>query len=512
MRNVSLIILVLLAGCRMPKFQPLREGGADLEVPAVWTGGGGENQGEVTFGWLAELNDPELEALVAEAIEHNRDLLAAAARLRVVHEGTLIARAGRLPSVTASGSASQAKFRSENTAGDLQPFVTADSARLFLSASWEIDLWGRLADLHHAAIEDYQAQMADYRGARLSLAANTVSAWLNLITAVQQVELARETLASFEKNYRITERNYRAGDPTTSSLAVNFGRNQVASAERGLIARELGRDEAKRSLEVLLGRYPAAAIEGRAALPTLTRRVPAGLPSELLMRRPDLAAAAADLRAAADRASAAHKDHLPSIALTGGGSTSAASLDLLKLIRDPSSIALNVASSLTQPVYRGGALKARARQSVARQEAAIATFSSIALRAFREVESALAAERSMAAQEAFLTTERQVATLAESQALREYSQGLVDILSVLEAQRRAFNARNAMISLRNQRLQNRIDLYLALGGDFESPPTQTSGVVETVEIDAIAEHETAGLRTIAYPPGGEPFLPRADTY
>ena len=102
MRKVSIIILVLLAGCRMPKFQPLREGGEDLEVPSVWTGGGGENQGEVTFGWLRELNDPELEALVAEAIEHNRDLLAAAARLRIVHEGTFIARAGRLPSVTAS--------------------------------------------------------------------------------------------------------------------------------------------------------------------------------------------------------------------------------------------------------------------------------------------------------------------------------------------------------------------------------------------------------------------------
>ena len=446
---IMIWVLVLLQGCGLP--EPKWEGGNDLELPGMWMNAGSNNQREVTFGWLEELEDPEMERLVAEAIDRNRDLRVAAARLRVAKEGTILGRAARLPWFTASGSGSH-KY-----------------SQLSLDASWEMDLWGRLTNLHQAAIEDYEAELANYRGARLSLAANTAKAWCNLIAARQQVELAHQTRDSFQRNYRITERNYKAGDPTSSSLDVNFGRNQVASAERSLISRELARDEAKRSLELLLGRYPATSIEGREELPTLGRAVPAGLPSELLMRRPDLAAAAADLRASAERASAARKGLLPSINLSAGGSTTIPSLELLDLLRDPTAIAWSVAASITEPIYRGGAIKAQARRALALNDAAIATFSGIALRAFREVESALATGRSLATQERFLETELQQANLAETQAYRGYSEGIVGILSVLEAQQRAFNARSSMISLRNGRIQNRINLHLVLGGDFETP-------------------------------------------
>ena len=467
-----LIVISVLAhvpGCAVP--EPKREFGQDLEVPATWTTAESDNQGEVAFGWLREFNDPNMERLVAEAIERNWDLRAAAARLRRAKEGMIVGGAARLPWLSASGSGLYRESRSEDATGGLQPFVNTKSSQLSMSASWEVDPWEQLTDLHHATIEDYKAEAASYRGARLSLAANTAKAWCNLITARQQVELARQTRDSFERNARIIERGHQAGDPTTSALAVNFGRNQVASAERALISRELTRDEARRFLELLLGRYPAAALEGREALPTLGQAIPAGLPSELLMRRPDLAAAAADLRASADRASAARKALLPSIDLSAGGSSTGASLELQELINDPVQIAWNVAASLTAPIYRGGALRAQARQALATNDAAVANFSSIALRAFREVESALATERSLAAQERFLQTELQQANLAETNAYRDFSEGTVDILSVLEAQRRAFNARNAMISLRNGRIQNRIDLHLALGGDFDTPPS-----------------------------------------
>ena len=464
---LTIAAVVCSQGCHVP--EPSYEAGDDLTLPSAWTNAESDNQGEVTFGWLQLFNDPNIEAVVAEALEHNRDLQVAAARLRVVKEGTIIGRASRLPRFSASASGSYTESRAQDGAGHLEPFVNAKTSQLSLNASWEMDLWGRLSDQHRAAIEDYQSQLADYRGARLSLAANTAKAWCNLIIACQQVELARQTLDSFQRNYNITERNYIAGDTASSSLAVKFGRNQVASAERSLIARELGRDEAKRSLEILLGRYPASLVEERDTLPTLGGDVPVGLPSDLLMRRPDLAAAAADVRASAARASAASKRLLPSFSLNAGGSTTTPSLDLLNLIQDPASIARNVAASLASPVYQGGTLKAQARQALARNDAAIATFSSIALRAFREVESALATEHSLAAQEQFLATELLVANQAETQAYRESSEGTLDILSVLEAQRRAFSARSAMILLRNGRIQNRIDLHLALGGDFETP-------------------------------------------
>ncbi|MHC4169938.1 MAG: TolC family protein [Planctomycetota bacterium] len=259
---VTILALLLLQGCGLP--EPEREHGKDLELPGTWTSARSDNEGEVAFGWLEEFEDPELERMVAEAIDRNRDLRIAAARLQVAREGTIVTGAARLPSITAAGSGSYSESRFEDATGDLQPFAHAKDSRLSLTASWEIDLWGRLANLHQATIEDYEAQIADYRAAQLSLAANTARAWYNLTAARQQVELAVQTRDSFQRNYRITERNYKAGDPTTSSLDVNFGRNQVASAERALISRQLAEDESRRFLELLLGRYPATLIEGRA--------------------------------------------------------------------------------------------------------------------------------------------------------------------------------------------------------------------------------------------------------
>jgi len=488
---MTISVWILVPGCGLPK--PKRESGKDLEMPDTWTSAKADNQGKVGFGWLAEFDDPDMKQLVAEAIERNRDLRAAAARLRRVEEGMIVGRAGRLPWVNASGSGSYAETRFDDGTGDLEPWANAKSSRLSARASWEVDLWGRLANLHHASIEDYHAEAASYHGARLSLAANTAKAWCNLITTRQQVELARQTRDSFERNARIVEGRNKAGDPTASALAVNFGRIQAASAERTLISRELARDEARRFLELLLGRYPASELEGRESLPTLGQAIPVGLPSELLMRRPDLAEAGARLRASAERASAARKSLLPSIDLTAGGSSTGASLELQDLSKDPAQIAWNVATSLTAPIYRGGALRAQARQALATNEVAVANFSAIALQAFREVESALAREHSLANQERFLEAELAQANLAETNADRDFADGLVDILSVLEAQRRAFNARNAMIALRSGRIQNRIDLHLALGGDFETPPAADEANGTSSDTLSFQENKSVGL-------------------
>ena len=335
---------------------------------------------------------------------------------------------------------------------------------LGLDASWELDLWGRLRDLDRAARADLAGAEADFRGARLSLAANTAKAWIDLIAAEQQARLAEETRDGFIRNHRITERNYKAGDATTSPLSVQLGRTSIASAERSLVRTRLERGEAARDLEILVGRYPRAELAGREDLPRLPRSVPSGLPSELLIRRPDLVAAALALEASAERAQAARKDLLPSINLSGGVSSSNDSLSSILL--DPERFVWSTAASLAQQVYEGGAPTAAARSALAANEIAVRAFADQALNAFREVESALASGRSLAEQEAFLDVELRQANLAEKQAERDYLDGLVDILSLFEAQRSAANARTAMINIRAQRLRNRIDLHLALGGDF----------------------------------------------
>lgn len=344
--------------------------------------------------------------------------------------------------------------------------VRSSDYGLTLDASWEMDLWGRLRDLDHAAYQDFVAAQADFRGARLSLAANTAKAWFNLIAAHQQLQLAEQTRDSYQSNFRITERNYKAGDDSATPLDVQFGRTNVASAERDVVVRRLSYEEAARTLEVLIGSYPGGKLRGRDKLPELAKAIPSGLPSDLLSRRPDIVAADADLRASAKRANAARKNLLPSFILTGSASTSSEALT--DILVDPEAIVWNAASRLAQSVFEGGALTAEAKRALAQNEIAIRRYASIVLQALREVESALSTEHSLSEQTKFLSTELKQASLAERQASRDYSEGIVGILEVLESQRRAVSARNAMILLRNQRLQNRIDLHLALGGDFDT--------------------------------------------
>ncbi|MFT4640172.1 MAG: multidrug efflux system outer membrane protein [Verrucomicrobiales bacterium] len=474
MSQICLIVLTfVLASCAAFQIEkPTRSASESLKLPELWTQAGKGNEGKIAMGWLAAFSDGEMEKLVQEAMTHNFDLQSAASRLQNAKEGTVLGRAGRLPNFSISGSGSRSGSRSQDGSGDLGPWDQSTNYGLSLNTSWEIDLWGRLRDLEEATVHDYVAARADFRSARLSLAANTAKAWCNLIAAGQQVESAILTRESFLRNYRITERNYKGGDLTASPLSVQFGRNNVASAERSLLARRLGKDNSARALEVLLGRYPSAEIQEKADLPNLPKNVPVGLPSELLMRRPDLMAAAADVLASASRAEASRKSLLPPIRLSGGASTS--SQELLDLIADPRSIAWNVASSIAQTIYQGGAPSAQARRALINNKAAIENFASTALRAFREVESTLATDHSLAEQEIFLDTELKQAILAEQQSERDFTEGLASTLEVLEAQRRANNARNSMIALRNQRLQNRIDLHLALGGDFETTSAEPS--------------------------------------
>ncbi len=428
-----------------------------IRTPGSWSAASKGSEGKISAGWLSELGDPALTRTVNEALAYNRDLMAAAARLREVKESSMIARARLLPSAGLSGAASIA---------DSGDSASSRSHSLNLAASWEPDLWGRLRALRQAADSEYSAALEDFRGARLSLAANTAKAWCNLISAEQEVTLAKVTLESFEKNLRIIERNYKGTGE--GALDIQFGRTNVSAARRSVESRELDRAESARSLELLLGRYPSGKTRNGHDLPKLTFAVPAGLPANLVDRRPDLSASRARLFASAERADAARKALLPSVSITGSAGSSTTNLaDLLDL----GGLTTTLATRFSQVITEGGAVSAEARAALARNDARLHDYAQTALEAFREVESALAADRSLRVQEKFLASELEQAALAEKQAERDYSEGInANILSVLESQRRANNARASMIRLRNQRLQNRINLHLALGGDFQTSP------------------------------------------
>lgn len=426
-----------------------------IRTPGTWASASSGNEGRISTGWLATFSDPGLTRSVNEALQHNRSLKAAAARLREAKELPIIARARHLPGLDIGGSSSVSDGSSTSR---------TESYGLNLAASWEPDLWGRLRDLTLAAEADERAAIEDFRGARLSLAANAAKAYTNLVSAEQQVADAQFTLESFEKNLRIIERNYKATGE--GSLDIQFARTNVSSAQRSLEARKLDRENAARTLELLQGKYPGGHSKTNRGLPNLPDTVPVGIPAGLIERRPDLAAARAILFASAKRAEAARKSLLPDFSLTGSGGASGARFsDLLNL----DFLAASIAGRVDQVLFDGGALEAQARGSLARNDRLVNEYAQFALEAFREVEVTLSADRSLAVQEKFLKDEVKQAELAEKQANRDYAEGVnPNILSVLEAQRRANNARSAIIRLRNQRLQNRFDLHLALGGDFRT--------------------------------------------
>lgn len=463
-RNFKTSISLTCLSCALAACGPL---GLEAPVaenrvssPVSWVAAGRGNDGEISGNWLSEFRDPKLQRMVDRAMTHNHDLAAAAARMRQAEYQAIAGRSRLLPSADLGGSASW--NRAEN--GPL-PATESDNYGLSVSASWELDLWGRLRDLNAADAADAEAARASFRGARLSLAAATARAWCNLVEAGQQLELARVTLDSFERNLRISERNYKGTGE--GALDVQFGRTNVASARRSLEATQLARDEAARTLEVLTGSYPDATTLGSEELPELKRDVPAGIPAQLLERRPDLTQARLAVYASARRSDAARKALLPRLSLSGSRGTPASAFANLL---DPDWLVTTISSNLSQNLYSGGALTNDARSALENNRASIASMAQLALEAFQEVESALAADRSLAEQESFLRQEVAQAVLAENQATRDYADGVEgsDILDVLEAQRRANNAKASLIRLRNQRLQNRIDLHLALGGDFRT--------------------------------------------
>jgi outer membrane protein TolC len=241
----------------------------------------------------------------------------------------------------------------------------------------------------------------------------------------------------------------------------------VASAQGSLEARGLERNEAARAIEVLCGSYPAGTSGAGSDLPRLRKDVPAGIPADLIERRPDLEAERGRIFATAKRTDAARKRLLPSLGLSASGGNSVSQFrDLL----DPQWLAATVAANVAQAIYSGGEISNTARALNERNKAAIHDYCQTALIAYREVENALSADISLRSQEEFLIQEVKQAALAEKQATRDYADGIEgsDILDVLEAQRRNNSAKANLIRLRNERLQNRIDLHLALGGDFKT--------------------------------------------
>jgi outer membrane protein, multidrug efflux system len=421
-----------------------------VALPGQWTAAGA-GAGTVADNWLVTFRDEQLNAAVAEAIAHNADLRIGAARVEQAVLYARLAGARLYPSVDllARGGA---KMSGDNSG--LQGAA--------LTLTWELDLWGRVRYGRAAAVADAASARADFEYARQSIAALVARSWFLATEAGMQAELARQTIGRSETLVSLAETRSRVG--VGNDHDVEVARANVGSYRDALRQVELAREQALRALEILIGRYPAAALTVSGQLPTPPDAVPSGLPSALLERRPDVIAAERRIAAAFNRVGEAKAARLPAIALTTGAS--AISSDLF-VLQDRNNPVWNIGASLLMPVFRGGALKRQVEIRTTEQQQAVASYAAIGLRAFGEVENALAGEFAARDRERIIadtiTHNQRALELVQTQ----YKVGSTDLRFVNEREL-ALNATSAaLIRVQAEQRVQRVNLHLALGGSFE---------------------------------------------
>ncbi len=462
-----LVLLAALLSVACVQSPVVRRPLLDVEPPEAWSVSGAQD-GTPAPVWWETYDDPQLHALIDLALSQNHDLQAAAFRVEQIVAAARVAKADLKPAIGVGLSVQRQQQVFVGLPIPGGPNVLSSTSTQYgtsLEASWEADLWGRLRAGARAALAEAQAAEADLRGARLSLSGQTAKLWFGVVEAQQQLDLVRESAETFTRSTELVRARYKRGVRPSIDLRLALSNQHNAEALIALAENRL--DAALRQLETLLGRYPSATLletfdVGR--LSDLPPSVPSGLPADLIARRPDLVSAERHLSAAEQRLLVARRSRYPRLSLTvRGGSVSDQLGDLL----DGDFSVWALLGNLTAPVFQGGRLEAGVAAADAAGEEALAVFAGQVLRAYAEVETALAAEQRLRVREAALRKTAEQLEGAQRLAQTRYVRGVGDYLTVLESQTRALNARSMWILVRRELLTNRIDLHLALGGGFE---------------------------------------------
>ena len=464
---LGLLAPVLLAAAACGSSPDVKRPDLDFEVPEKWRRAVASD-GEVQDEWWLGFDDPRIRKVVEEVLARNYDLRAAAARILAAEAQARIAGADTYPQVAANFSAGRQRQNFIGLpfpgGGDDVLSTRSTTHTLTLDIGWELDVWGRVRSAQAAAMADLDARMDDLRAARLSLIAQTLRLWFGIAESQNQLELARETLASRETSADFARARYRAG--VGSAAEVRLFQANEAGAEALVRQREQELEAQRRQLEVLMGRYPEAEIDIPAELPPIPATVPAGLPADLIARRPDVSAAERKLAASDLRFASAKAAMYPRISLTAQGGTR--SEELVHLL-DGRFWIWSLFANLMQPIFQGGRLVAAADLAEANLKEAEATFLKTALAAFADVERELAALEHLGRREAALAESASEAREAERIARERYASGLDGPNTLLDAQRSALLASGQLITAKRLRIDSLIHLHLALGGGFEPP-------------------------------------------
>ncbi|HET9762717.1 MAG TPA: efflux transporter outer membrane subunit, partial [Casimicrobiaceae bacterium] len=458
----ALLAALLLAGCALKSAPPRDEIASqsllNATSPPQWIAAGAA-AGPVADNWLATLNDPWLNELVNEAIAYNADLRIAAARVDTAAAYLAAATSPAWPQVNLLA----------RGGGKLSGDASGLSG-VGLFATWELDLWGRVRAVTRATEMQYESVQLDTEYARQSLAAMVVKSWILAVETRLQRAQAEAALAASERLASLARDRFRVGssdeyDVTVAQASVESYRDTVRNLD-------LSYQNALRALEALLGRYPAASVTVAEQLPRWPDAIPAGLPSELLERRPDVVAAERRVAAAFYKTEEAKAARLPRITLSANFTSIDSELFVLQERNNP---LFSFGAHLLQPIFLGGLLQAQVDARTAEQQAAIAEYGKVGIRAFGEVEGALSASSTADQREDILVRAVRENERGLELANIKYRVGSIDLRGVQQQQLALYSSRVSLISVQSERLIQRVNLHLALGGSFEPAQTVRTG-------------------------------------
>lgn len=455
MRKLPVLpVLLLLGACSLPGAGPV----APPVVPAAYQERVQASAPVLDGTWWTAFEDPTIDSLVDSAMVANQDLEAGVQRVAQARAQVRVAGSTALPQVDASGSAARDY---SNRSLSLNGGSYDSSASAGLSVGYEVDLFGANRALRAATEADHESQRQTFRALALTVQADTVATYVELLAARAQLEVAGESLDAQERVLQLVQTRYDQG--AVSGFDLTRQRSAVASARASIPALEESVARLRNALAILLGRPPEGFAPAEADLfSLLPPSFAAGLPSDLLLRRPDLLGAEADLRAADADISAARAAFFPRLDLTAALS----GIDLT----GGAGIAASLVAGLTAPIFSAGRLEGQLEGSEARHAELVATYRQRILSALGEVENALLAADSAGRREALYLTAADEARQALETAELRYSTGTADLLSVLDAQQSLLSANASLVAARQSRLTAAVDLVRALGGGWTPDP------------------------------------------
>jgi multidrug efflux system outer membrane protein len=459
-KGVRLVLLAFaagLAGCALgPDYQR-----PELEVPAAWVQGVEEGASLANLPWWDLFQDPQLQALIRTALEENQDLGIAAARIDEFRAVLGVTRASQFPSLDLSATGGRTR-PSENVFPGGLSGETVDNYRLSADVFFEVDLFGRLRRATEAARGDLLATEEARRSLTISLVAAVAGNYMLLRDLDAQLEIARRTEAARRDSLGIIRARFDQG--TVPRLDLNQAEIELAVATAAVAAAERAVAQTEHALSLLLGRNPGPIVRGAPLQQQVVPpAVPAGLPSELLQRRPDVLAAEAALAAQTARIGVAEAARWPSLSLTGAlGFESSALSDLTAGGSD----FWSVGGGLLAPVFNAGRNRSRVEIERARAAQALLAYEQAVQRAFAEVEDALVAVRTYRDEHAARAKQVEAARSAARLSRARYDGGVTSYLEVLDSDRSLFNAELAESQTLRQYLDAVIRLYKALGGGW----------------------------------------------